>query len=1558
MTATHPTDRELGDFLLGKLGGPDDGGVESHLAECDSCRDRAVAVQADDTFTELLASARTRLDRERASAPTPTLDGAATPPAFAPTLAWDDSAPGADATGLAPPALAAHPKYRPLRRLGTGGMGTVWLAEHQVMHRPVAVKVIRPDLLARPGATDRFLREVRAAARLHHPNIVTAFDADPAGDSCLLVMEYVPGQTLGERLEAGPLPVAEALRAVRDAARGLAHAHAHGLVHRDIKPHNLIRTASPDASAPGVVKVLDFGLAGVAANEGIAAGGAGLTGAGMVVGTPDYIAPEQIADPHAADARADIYGLGCTLYHLLAGRPPMPDGSVMEKLSAQRTRPMDPIPGLPAALATVLAKMTAKDPKNRYQSADEVVAALEKCIRMVDLGDRCHRWRRNVAAGLLVTGLLVTAGVVFKIYRDNQEITVTTNDDNIEVVMKRKGEVLRVIDRKTGQEWTIDTDKNEIAQAETPEGLRLTIPEKEDIVLTRHGKAVFLVRREATAASPPAKSPPAPRLVQTIEDGYRFPQAIAYTPDGKALLSASRGSFAVYDPATGKSLLTDNLGHAAFGMPLAVSADGRTAATASGNLFVYDLAARKRATTFPRQEDDGKITPVTALSLTPDGQTLAAVVGREVVYYDRATGQVEHTRPDDDNVRLLSVRYTPDGRYLVVVSHVEPDEKTRISVLSAKTRQPVARHVMLGLWRAVHLSGDGTRLFVSGEADGKRGLVVLSVPGCDEIERDAELPPGMPVPSPDGTLLALIGNDGDVRVWDRRKKQVVFAWTPHPDAQPEFAPKGLKAPPMRTHVAFAPDGRTLATARGDQIRVWELTPDPKTGGKDSDSIVHNLPWPDGPGGDAKTFWPAFSPDGRYVLASAAGDRPITAVWEAETGKPVAVIPAGQHAVFLPDSRHVLATGPDSRLVLWDVVANKEVRRFEKHPASANTLSVSADGTRAVSGDESKAFVLWDVATGRPLAEFESLHNGRFTVSIAPDGKHIATVGLKDRQAILWEVENKRVIWAWKGNCDLYGPITWLPDGRRTFLTAVDQDEGAIIRFDQRTDRPERLRRSPAGTRWSLSPDGHLGLAHDDRGPVRVTKVMASRDLGQVTLPTRVAGSMAVSPDGRLGVATAPAAITGGPARVYVFRLPGPGTDSPTGPSDPKLQGTWNSASLTATHTYVTFAGDRFTLRRSDTRSTEPAKVEVEGTLRLEPTTDAPRRFQVTDDTGTVRLLGIYRVEADAMFLCVRKTTKADDYPTKFVTDPPTGTELLVLKRGPVAGPDRDRILGTWRGVAAEVDGQAVPKEFIEMAKPTLTFTPDKVVGKPRGTIPKAFLEMAASKGMLPKEVAAIIENGAEGLYHLDPTKAPKEIDFTILGDLKRTGLGIYQLDGDTLKLCLSIDPAKVSERPKEFATKAGEMRVVLTLRRMTPEEVILEDVERRIDPANTDGKSLPFALLEHNGVAAIRFGKWRIVFEGVLCDAGGKILFGVGSFHLPETGGRGNFVDPGLRRPAPALRQQSTGRGNMIGIERYEFKMEAKGARLVFADHTYEATDQVQTIVIAADGTTRVEKTK
>lgn len=151
MTATHPSDRELDHFLLGKFSDPDHAAVEDHLAGCPECQDRAASRTAWDTLTELLAAARTRVDAERADAQAPAPAGLSTPSRLAPTQAWGEDTPGVG--DEAPPALAGHPKYHVLRRLGTGGMGTVWLAEHAVMNRLVAVKVIRPDLLTRSGAT-------------------------------------------------------------------------------------------------------------------------------------------------------------------------------------------------------------------------------------------------------------------------------------------------------------------------------------------------------------------------------------------------------------------------------------------------------------------------------------------------------------------------------------------------------------------------------------------------------------------------------------------------------------------------------------------------------------------------------------------------------------------------------------------------------------------------------------------------------------------------------------------------------------------------------------------------------------------------------------------------------------------------------------------------------------------------------------------------------------------------------------------------------------------------------------------------------------------------------------------------------------------------------------------------------------------------------------------------------------------------------------------------------------------------------------------------------------
>ena len=315
---------------------------------------------------------------------------------------------GQPATAEVPAALADHPRYRVLKALGRGGMGAVYLAEHKVMKRMVALKVIRPDLAAHPEVVHRFRREVEAVAHLTHPNIVAAHDAEQAGDCFFLVMEYVDGVDLARRLkEHGRLPVAEACDAVRQASLGLQYAHERGLVHRDLKPHNLMQTPS------GVVKVLDFGLARV--SQLTPEGG---TVSGVVLGTPNYMAPEQANDPHQADIRSDIYSLGCTLYELLGGRVPFPGGGLVDKLRKQALEPPTPLrqlrPELGAGLVRVIDRMMAKDAAERLQTPAEVVAALEPwCAplpetvgpdKLVRGGGGAGRGRRAVVVGAAVFG--------------------------------------------------------------------------------------------------------------------------------------------------------------------------------------------------------------------------------------------------------------------------------------------------------------------------------------------------------------------------------------------------------------------------------------------------------------------------------------------------------------------------------------------------------------------------------------------------------------------------------------------------------------------------------------------------------------------------------------------------------------------------------------------------------------------------------------------------------------------------------------------------------------------------------------------------------------------------------------------------------------------------------------------------------------------------------------------------------------------------------------------------------------------------------------------------
>jgi serine/threonine protein kinase len=273
-------------------------------------------------------------------------------------------------------------KYKLLGLLGRGGMSSVYLAEHTLMERRVAIKVLPLDRVSDSSYLARFYREAKAAAALHHPNIVIAHDVDEDNGYHYLVMEYVEGRDLQVLVkEIGPLPYEEAAEYTRQAALGLHHAHQNGLIHRDVKPANLL------LDQRGIIKVLDLGLARF--TEDALGSMASLTVAHEenVLGTADYLAPEQAMNSHSVDRRVDIYSLGCTLYFCLTGHPPFPEGTLAQRIMKHHTHDPPHIrndrPDAPQALIDICMRMMTKNPDARYQTAAEVAEALAGWLRSI-----------------------------------------------------------------------------------------------------------------------------------------------------------------------------------------------------------------------------------------------------------------------------------------------------------------------------------------------------------------------------------------------------------------------------------------------------------------------------------------------------------------------------------------------------------------------------------------------------------------------------------------------------------------------------------------------------------------------------------------------------------------------------------------------------------------------------------------------------------------------------------------------------------------------------------------------------------------------------------------------------------------------------------------------------------------------------------------------------------------------------------------------------------------------------------------------------------------------
>jgi WD40 repeat protein len=804
----HPDAGQLTAFGLGQLDEAESAAVESHLAECIACRS-VVESAADDSLVVLLRYAASP-NEDTAQHGIEALSSTETP-----------AVPGV------PPELADHPRYRVQELLGVGGMGSVYRAEHQLMARPVALKVLNKALTDTPAGVERFRREARAAARLAHPNIVAGYDADQAGDFHFLVMEYVEGTSLARLLaDKGRLPVALACDYVRQAALGLQHAHEQGMVHRDIKPHNLMLT--PD----GRVKILDFGLARFAVESAPAATAAAveaasntptgsapgpLTQLGTVIGTPDYIAPEQAADAHAADIRADIYSLGCTLYDLLAGRPPFPEETAVRKVLAHAQRQPQPLRELrkdvPPALARVVERMLAKDPAQRYQTPAEAARALAPFAG----GSARRRGRLPllVAAAVLLVALGLAACLygpaVYRIATNRGQVVIEIDDPTLEVLVQQNDITVR--DRAARREYHLRPGQNDLPAGDYDMEVRVEDSSGEVHLIAKQ----FTIKRGDKV---PLKVTWEPEEGQGLRFPAAFPgeirrfvghqgsvKSVAFSPDGRLALSASGyptpdNSARVWDVASGRELLSFT-GHGGASVDaIACSPDGRLALSGGrdNTLCLWEVATGHELRRFR-----GHTSGIGSVAFSPDGQrAVSAGWDGTIRLWDVDTGQ-ELKRFEGHTGAAQCAVFSRDGHRILSGS----SDKT-MRLWDVHTGLEVQRFQgATGIISGVALSPDGFRaLSASADVclwDVATGQVLRRFEGTNHHVESVAF-------SPDGRRVLAGGWDCKVHLWDMKSGRELASYAGHKD--------------WVWSVAISSDGRlALSGSKDGTVRLWKLPGD-------------------------------------------------------------------------------------------------------------------------------------------------------------------------------------------------------------------------------------------------------------------------------------------------------------------------------------------------------------------------------------------------------------------------------------------------------------------------------------------------------------------------------------------------------------------------------------------------------------------------------------------------------------------------------------------------------------------------------------------------------------